>query len=218
MAAVTSCLYCDLPKSKVAVRNASGRLTTSIATICARWPICPGKAFRCRFSRHVRRLFCRFSDCGQRIFTERLPNTMTRSARRTCRLNTSIREIALALGGEGGSSLARQLGILASGSTFLRELRRQRMVIASHGPRVLGIDDWAWRRVTAMAQYSATLKRAKSLTCCRNAARRARKNEYANIPGPRLLAVTGQACMRKLQPKPCPPRFKWLIAGICFIT
>jgi hypothetical protein len=54
--------------------------------------------------------------------------------------------MALALGGQGGSRLARQLGILASGSTFLRELRRRVMATPKQGPRVLGIDDWAWRR------------------------------------------------------------------------
>lgn len=106
----------------------------------------PWEGIPVRIQLHERRLFCRFPDCGQRIFTERLPNTVIRSARRTCRLSAAIRQIALALGGEGGSRLARQLGILASGATFLRELRRQGMVIADCGPRVLGVDDWAWRK------------------------------------------------------------------------
>lgn len=106
----------------------------------------PWEGIPVRIQLHVRRLFCRFPDCGQRIFTERLPNTVMRSGRRTCRLSAAIKEIALALGGEGGSRLARQLGILASGSTLLRELRRQRMEVAARGPRVLGIDDWAWRK------------------------------------------------------------------------
>jgi hypothetical protein len=52
----------------------------------------------------------------------------------------------MALGGEGGSRLARQLGINASGDTFLRELRRQDLSIADRSPRVLGMDDWAWRK------------------------------------------------------------------------
>jgi hypothetical protein len=39
-------------------------------------------------------------------------------------LDATIEQIALALGGAAGSRLARQLGILASGSTLLRELRR----------------------------------------------------------------------------------------------
>jgi len=52
----------------------------------------------------------------------------------------------LALGGSAGSRLARQLGILASASTFLRQLRLKALVVPVQGPRVLGIDDWAWRK------------------------------------------------------------------------
>jgi len=95
---------------------------------------------------HVRRFFCRVEDCEQSIFSECLPHTVQRYARRTCRLSKAIRQIAMVLGGEGGSRLARQLGIVASGDTFLRELRHQGLSIADHGPRVLGIDDWAWRK------------------------------------------------------------------------
>jgi len=94
----------------------------------------------------VRRFFCRAEDCTQKVFTERLPHTVERYARRTLRLSKTIRKITIALGGEGGSRLASQLGINASGDTFLRELRRQGLTVADQGPRVLGIDDWAWRK------------------------------------------------------------------------
>ncbi len=51
---------------------------------------------------YVRRFFCRAVDCEQAIFTERLPHTVLRYARRTCRLSKTIRQIAMALDGEGG--------------------------------------------------------------------------------------------------------------------
>lgn len=95
---------------------------------------------------HVRRFFCHAEDCAQKVFTERLPHTVACYARRTCRLSKTIRQITMALGGEGGSRLARQLGVIASGDTFLRELRHQDLAVADHGPRVLGVDDWAWRK------------------------------------------------------------------------
>jgi len=50
------------------------------------------------------------------------------------------------IGGQAGARLARRLGLLVSGSTLLRQLRcraRRAPVVA---PRVLGIDDWAWRK------------------------------------------------------------------------
>jgi transposase len=106
----------------------------------------PWEGVPVRIQLHVRRFFCSASACQQQIFTERLPHTVRCYGRRTCRLGETIQQIALALGGQGGSRLARQLGILASGSTFLRELRRRAMATPKQGPRVLGIDDWAWRK------------------------------------------------------------------------
>jgi len=106
----------------------------------------PWEGMPVRIQLHVRRFFCDTEGCEQRIFTERLPNTVRRYARRTCRLSDAMVQIALALGGSAGSRLARQLGILASASTFLRQLRLKALVVPVQGPRVLGIDDWAWRK------------------------------------------------------------------------
>jgi len=94
----------------------------------------------------VRRFFCVTEGCPQRIFTERLPNTVTRYARRTRRSAEAMDWIALALGGQAGSRLARRLGLCVSGSTLLRQVRRRAAVGPSRSPRVLGIDDWAWRK------------------------------------------------------------------------
>jgi len=52
---------------------------------------------------HVRRFFCRAEDCEQAIFTERLPHTVLRYARRTCRLSKTIRQITMALDSNGGT-------------------------------------------------------------------------------------------------------------------
>jgi transposase len=93
----------------------------------------------------VRRFFCDSDGCPQRVFTERLPKTAPRFARRTSRLSLAYEQITLALGGSAGSRLAEQLGILASDSTLLRQLRR-RTVDEAASPRVLGIDDWAGRK------------------------------------------------------------------------
>ena len=98
-----------------------------------------------RIDLRVRRFFCDSDGCWQRIFTERLAKTAPRYARRTSRLSVALEQITLALGGSAGSRLAEQLGILASDSTLLRQLRRK-SVEKPAAPRVLGIDDWAWRK------------------------------------------------------------------------
>lgn len=52
----------------------------------------------------------------------------------------------MALGGAAGSRLVEQLGFLASDSTLLRQLRRRAVADSARAPRVVGIDDWAWRK------------------------------------------------------------------------
>lgn len=105
----------------------------------------PWEGIPLRIELRVRRFFCVADGCGQRIFTERLPNTVRRHGRRTCRLAGALDQITLALGGSAGCRLARQLGILASGSTLLRQLKRK-SAAAIAAPRVVGIDEWAWRK------------------------------------------------------------------------
>ena len=109
----------------------------------------------------VRRFFCCTAACGQRIFTERLPNTVKRYGRRTCRLSTALEQITVALGGSAGSRLAEQLGILASGSTLLRELRKKAQAAVPISPRVVGIDDWAWRKGQRYGTIVCDLERGK---------------------------------------------------------
>ncbi len=99
-----------------------------------------------RIELRVRRFFCSTDNCSQRIFTERLPNTVGRHGRRTCRLSSALDRIISALGGSAGSRLAQQLGILADGPTLLRALRRRTQPVLSGSPRVVGIDDWAPRK------------------------------------------------------------------------
>jgi transposase len=106
----------------------------------------PWEGIPVRIELRARRFFCDSTDCDQRIFTERLPQTVARYGRRTCRLGEALGRIVMALGGAAGSRLAEQLGILASGSTLLRQIRRTNRCNTKRSPRVLGIDDWAWRK------------------------------------------------------------------------
>jgi len=102
-----------------------------------------GVAVRIRL--HTRKFFCSSLTCSRRIFTERLPATAVRYARRTTRLAESLQLLGLTLGGEAGARMAKQLGLRASPDTLLRRMR-QAKASALPIPRVLGVDDWAWRK------------------------------------------------------------------------
>jgi transposase len=50
------------------------------------------------------------------------------------------------LGGEAGCRLAAQLGICASADTILRVISQAASYRSARDVKVLGVDDWAWRR------------------------------------------------------------------------
>lgn len=52
----------------------------------------------------------------------------------------------MSLGGRAGARLARKLGLLASGPTLLRVLRKRVRPSAPSLPRIVGIDEWAWKK------------------------------------------------------------------------
>ncbi|HEX4707456.1 MAG TPA: ISL3 family transposase [Candidatus Angelobacter sp.] len=104
----------------------------------------PSQGATVRICLRTRRFYCRGRDCLRRIFTERFPSLANAHARQTSRHLGALECIGYALGGEPGFRLAAQLGIRASGDTILRTIKR-RSSMPSH-VRVLGVDDWAWRR------------------------------------------------------------------------
>ena len=93
----------------------------------------------------VRRFVCRNPDCRRRTFSERLEATARPYARRAERLRDIQCHLGLALGGEAGERLSRRLGMHTSADTLLR-LVRFHDVLPPAEPRVIGIDEWAWRR------------------------------------------------------------------------
>lgn len=105
-------------------------------------PICPVSAVKVRLELSVRRLYCRNPACLRRIFVERLPGLITPRAQHTDRLAAAQGRVGVAMGGEAGARMLQQIGMLTSGDTVLRLVRRlplPRRPMSS----VLGVDDWA---------------------------------------------------------------------------
>lgn len=95
----------------------------------------------------ARRFRCLVSSCPRQTFAERLVGVAAVAARRTERLGGLQCHLGLALGGEAGARLAERLAMNTSPDTLLRLVG-----MAGGGadppatPRVLAVDDWAWRR------------------------------------------------------------------------
>jgi hypothetical protein len=105
-------------------------------------PTC-GRPVRVRLA--LRRFFCRAADCPRRTFAEQVAGATVRCRRATARLEAVLTAFGVALGGEAGARLAGHIGVSTNGDALLRLLGRD--AAAQTGtPRVLGVDDWAWRR------------------------------------------------------------------------
>jgi transposase len=104
---------------------------------------CLGRCVRLQLA--VRRFVCPQSDCPRRIFAERLPGFAAPWARTTDRLRQTQTDIGSALGGEAGARLTSRMAITTSPDTLLRRVKGFRKEPAEP-PRVVGIDDWAWRK------------------------------------------------------------------------
>src|SRR5437867_12889551 len=93
----------------------------------------------------VRKFVCGTPECPCKIFTERLPDLVQSYARMTNRLSEVLQTLGFATCGQLGERLIPKLGIGASGPTLLRRMRAV-CISPPKCVRILGIDDWAWKK------------------------------------------------------------------------
>jgi transposase len=93
----------------------------------------------------TRRFRCRNSLCTRRIFCERLPRVVAHYGRKTVRMEDALLLIGFLLGGEAGSRATLKLAMASSPDTLLRRVRAAVKPCAPT-PRVLGVDDFAFRK------------------------------------------------------------------------
>jgi transposase len=94
---------------------------------------------------HVRRFRCPNPNCLRAIFAERLDGVVRASARRSERLSSQLLHLALRLASEAAAPVLTALGMPASAATLLR-LQRRASPPAHGAPRVIGVDEFAFRK------------------------------------------------------------------------
>ncbi|MEQ9124138.1 MAG: ISL3 family transposase, partial [Alphaproteobacteria bacterium] len=142
------------PDCGVSSRSAHSHYERCLADLPAH-----GRLVRLRV--RIRRFRCLSLRCTRKIFAERLdPSIAQRFGRRTERLEGIVRHIGIALGGRAGERTAARLLVPACNDTLLRVVRRR--AAPAHGlPRVIGIDDWAWRKGHRYGTLVCDLERRK---------------------------------------------------------
>ena len=92
----------------------------------------------------TRKFKCRNPQCNRKVFSEQSPYTL-RYSRRTKRASKILDTLSIELTGKLGSIMSRQLLIKVSSSTITRIAHKQQLP-AIKQPKVLGVDDWAYRK------------------------------------------------------------------------
>lgn len=140
--------------------TASGRVHSRYERRVSDLP-CGGRGVLLRIV--ARRFRCLAPHCRRRIFAERFQDgILPPRSRRTTRLECIVHHLGLALGGRPGASFAKRLMLPVSNDTLLRVVRRCSSRPAEP-PRVVGVDDWAFRRNHRYGSILCDLERRRIL-------------------------------------------------------
>ncbi len=126
------------PLCSVQARRIHSRYTRQVADLP-----CAGRHITLLLT--VRKFFCPNAACPRKIFAEQFPELVPSYARLTIRLREALVALGLATSGEVASRLAPRLGMQVAPTTLLRHLRAVPVALAGT-VRVLGVDDFAWKK------------------------------------------------------------------------
>ena len=108
----------------------------------------------------LQRWQCRNKACKRKTFAAQLPEIAAPLARRTTRAAELVYLFGHGVGGRPGERLLKRIGMPTSDDTILRHLkRRAKANRAATNIRVVGVDDWAWRKGSTYGTIIVDLER-----------------------------------------------------------
>ena len=151
-------IVCDVPSMPCPeCQQPSARIHSCYQRMVADVP-CAGR--NVILAQTLRKFVCGTSSCPRKIFTERLPELVESYSRMTGRLIALLQAIALVAGGQKGTRLADRFAIATTPSTLLRHLM-QLPAPKPRAVRVLGVDDFAWKKRFTYGTILVDLERRK---------------------------------------------------------
>lgn len=110
----------------------------------------------------VRRFQCSNTSCTRKTFAERIPQVVPVHGQRTTRVTSVLGAVVLEVAAEAGARITQHLNMPMSADTMLRVVRQ----IADEPaptPRVLGVDDWAFKKGKNYGTILADLERQRPI-------------------------------------------------------
>jgi len=108
----------------------------------------------------IQRWQCRNKACKRQTFASQLPEIAAPLARRTARAAELVHLFGHGVGGRPGERLLKRIGMPTSDDTILRHLkRRAKANRTGTSIRVVGLDDWAWRKGSTYGTIMVDLER-----------------------------------------------------------
>ena len=108
----------------------------------------------------MRRWRCRNKACQRQTFVEQLPEVAAPQAHRTRRAAELVHLFGHSVGGRSSECMMKRIGMPTSDDTILRHLKRRAKERRTQANvRVVGIDDWAWRKGSTYGTIIVDLER-----------------------------------------------------------
>lgn len=109
---------------------------------------------------NARKFYCLNVNCIRKVFAERFPKLIITRKTVTKRVNEKLLKIASLMGGNGGVRICQLMNIPTSSSTLIRLIHQQPLE-QNTVPKVLGIDDWAFKKGSRYGTIIVDLEKRK---------------------------------------------------------